>query len=342
MKRGLAWAALLAVGCGTTYRSDLGALKARTETLVLGDRERDARVLVCPELGGRVMSSGATGEGGKSYGWFDAEAIGAEGPGMSARPIGGEDRVVLPAGAAEGPYELLSSESEIVKMRKDARPREAAGVPADLRLEREVRVLREERAWRLMQMAPEPEIRMVAYETINHVRNVGIEPWTSERGIVARIVGAFPADPGAVVVLPLRDGPGSALLEQPPPDRLYARPGLVFFRADGLRRCRVSIRPERIRPILGCWSPERGVLTLIQHTAWKVSARNDGPSEPEELPAGFFEIELASAPLVLAPGKMATITRRTIHAQGPRAGLDALARRQLGASLDEIEAAPLR
>ena len=46
IRRGLAWAALLLAGCGTTFRSDLAFLKGHTETIVLADRELDARVVV--------------------------------------------------------------------------------------------------------------------------------------------------------------------------------------------------------------------------------------------------------------------------------------------------------
>src|SRR5687767_6082369 len=145
IRAALAWAFILSLsGCGTTYRSDLGFLKSRTETLVIGERERDARVLLCPELGGRVMSSSATGEGGLSYGWFLPEAIEAP-EGRPSRFIGGEDVLRLSFQAPEAerePYNVHSAEPEVVKMRKDLRLRDASGFTFDLRVERDVRLVR--------------------------------------------------------------------------------------------------------------------------------------------------------------------------------------------------------
>ena len=88
-------AALLLAGCGTTFRSDLAFLKCHTETIVLLDRERDARVAVCPALQGRVMTSTATGDGGLSYGWINYEAIASGELKPHINVYGGEDRFWL-------------------------------------------------------------------------------------------------------------------------------------------------------------------------------------------------------------------------------------------------------
>ena len=70
-----------------------------------------------------------------------------------------------------------------------------------------------------------------------------------------------------------------------------------------------------------------------------VNSYNDGPPAPGAKPLGpFYELETSSPAAALEPGKSLTHVHRTFHFQGERALLDTLARKLLGASLEEIEA----
>lgn len=391
MKRAWLGAALLLAGCGTTFRSDLSFLRGRTETIVLADREGDARVAVCPALQGRVMTSTATGDGGLSYGWlnYDLLASGELKPHINV--YGGEDRFWLgpeggqfsiffrkgarfdlanwqtPPPIDSERFEVLQSNAESVRMRKHMRLVNYGGFVFDLEVNREIRLLRAEQAWRHLQMPAPEQVRLVAYESVNRVTNTGSTPWAKETGLLSIwILGMFNPTPRSVVVVPVRDGPGPAVNDayfgKVPADRLYLRPGVAFFRGDGLYRSKIGVRPDRALPALGSWAPETGVLTIVQYTLpgsrdyvnsmWEIqkepyagdaiNSYNDGPPEPEKPPLGpFYELETSSPALALAPGKSAVHVHRTIHFQGPRAALDPVARRHLGAGLDEIEAAPL-
>jgi hypothetical protein len=382
-------AAALLGGCGTTFRGDLTFLRGRTETIVLADRERDARVVICPALQGRVMTSTATGDGGLSYGWINREAIASGELRPHINVYGGEDRFWLgpeggpfsiffkkgdpfdlahwqtPAAMDSEPFEVLRKETERVVMRKDMHLTNYAGTVFDLRVDREVRLLRTERAWQHLEMPPGAEVRLVGFESVNRVTNTGPAAWTKEKGLLSVwILGMFNPTPGSAVVVPLRDGPGpsvnDAYFGKVPPERLTVRAGAAFFKADGLLRSKIGVRPDRARPVLGSWAADTGVLTIVQYSLpgtsdyvnsmWEpqkdpfagdaVNSYNDGPLGPGQPPLGpFYELETSSPALELAPGKWAVHVHRTIHLEGPRAALDDVARRQLGASLDEIEAA---
>lgn len=381
-------AAALLAGCGTTFRSDVAFLKAHTETLVLGDRETDAKVAVCPALQGRVMTSTATGEGGMSYGWLNYAALESGELRPHINVYGGEDRFWLgpeggqfslffkkgepfdlfhwqtPAPIDSEAWEVVKREADKIGMRKAMRLANYTGTVFDLRVDRDIRLLRASDAWRHLQMAAPAEVRLVAYESVNRVTNTGPSPWTKESGLLSVwILGMFTPTPSTVVVVPLREGPPPAVNDayfgKVPPDRLSLRAGVAFFRGDGLHRSKIGVRPERARPILGSWDAERGVLTLVQYTLpgtpdyvnsmWEiqkqpyagdaVNSYNDGPPEPGKPPLGpFYELETSSPALALQPGKWAVHVHRTIHLEGPRAALDDVSRRQLGAGLDEIEA----
>ncbi|MCZ7682849.1 MAG: hypothetical protein M5U28_30240 [Sandaracinaceae bacterium] len=86
-----------------TFGDDVAFLRAHLPGLVVLERG-DARVAIVPEYQGRVMTSSARGEAGRSYGWMNRELI-ASGrlvPHMNA--FGGEDRFWL--GPEGGPFAL--------------------------------------------------------------------------------------------------------------------------------------------------------------------------------------------------------------------------------------------
>ena len=71
-----------------------------------------------------------------------------------------------------------------------------------------------------------------------------------------------------------------------------------------------------------------------------VNSYNDGPPAPDKPPLGpFYELETSSPAAALAPGGSLVHRHRTIHLVGERSALDAVARRVLGVSLDEVTAA---
>lgn len=379
--------ALLLAGCGTTFRSDLAFLKSRTETVLLVDRDSDARIAICPALQGRVMTSTATGDGGLSYGWLNYEAIASGVLVPHINVYGGEDRFWLgpeggqyslffrkgdpfdlphwqtPAPIDSEAWDVVRKDAERVALRKDMRLPNSSGFVFDLRVDREIRMLRADRAWQHLQMPAPEEVRLVAYESVNRVTNTGAKAWEKETGLLSIwILGMFNPTPRSTVVLPLRDGPGPAVNDayfgKVSTDRLLVRPEAAFFRGDGLHRSKIGVGPERAKPVLGSWAPENGVLTLVQYSLpggtdyvnsmWEVqkhpyagdavNSYNDGPPGPDLPPLGpFYELETSSPALALLPGKSATHVHRTLHLEGPRAALDAVARRQLGVGLDEIE-----
>ena len=73
----LAIATLSVMGCASsTFIDDVGFLNRHTEVIILtSDRTSYSRIVVCPALQGRVMTSTATGEGGLSFGWINRDLI---------------------------------------------------------------------------------------------------------------------------------------------------------------------------------------------------------------------------------------------------------------------------
>jgi hypothetical protein len=393
----LAPLALALASCAGTFRADVQFLKAHTDVVVLSHRDDDARIAVCPALQGRVMTSTATGPGGRSYGWINYDLIASGEIRPHINVYGGEDRFWLgpeggqysiffapgapfdlehwftPAPIDTEAFDLVRKDEDRVQMKKVMQLRNASGTPFTLDVFRDVRLLRNDRAWEHLQVAPQEEVRLVGFESVNKVTNSGVAEWRKETGLLSIwILGMFRPSDRTTVVIPYRSGPGprvnDAYFGKVPRERLFVCPkkgeppddGVIYFKGDGQHRSKIGVSPHRARPVLGSWDPSGGVLTIVQYTLpgsteyvnsmWEiqkepyagdaVNSYNDGPPAPGQPPLGpFYELESSSPALALKPGQSAVHVHRTIHLQGPREGLNRVARRTLGVSLDQIEGA---
>jgi hypothetical protein len=342
-----------------------------------------------------VMTSSARGEEGTSCGWIHRAAIasGARAPHMNA--FGGEDRFWLgPEGGQFGLYfppgapfdlehwqvpepidwgrwEIVSRSDEEVSFRRAMELVNACGTAFSIRADRRVRLLSEGEITAIV--GPQPDVSVVGYESINTITNTGAAAWSRDTGLLSVwILSMYPPSPEAVAVLPFRadaSGPivNDAYFGEVPADRLVVdeAAGVLYFRADGLRRSKIGVPFARARPVMGSWDPARGVLTIVRYTLpteiangyvnsmWEqqaepfagdvVNSYNDGPASPGATPLGpFYELESSSPAAALAPNEQLTHTHTTLHVEGARASLDAIARVTLGVGLAQIEGALAR
>ncbi|HZW11507.1 MAG TPA: DUF6786 family protein [Phycisphaerales bacterium] len=385
-------------GCAARHRTfgdDVEFLREHTgSTLVLGHDPSGPRVAVVGEYQGRVMTSSATGDEGRSYGWinYDLIASGELRPHMNA--FGGEERLWLgpeggqfalffapgtefafedwqtPAPIDSEPFELVGSGPTSASYSRNASIENYSGAAFDLRIDRDV-VLLDERQIGEALGAPIAGLSAVGYETRNRVTNTGPAAWTKERGLVSIwLLGMFKPGQRTTVVIPFREGDEARLgrvvndeyFGKVPAERLKVGDGVLFFRGDSQHRGKIGLSPRRATPLAGSWDPDMGVLTIVQfsfpgpevadyvNSMWRVqedpyggdviNSYNDGPTTPGgKALGGFYEIETSSPALALKPGQSGVHTSRTIHLEGDRAALDAVARRTLGVGLGEIEAA---
>ena len=250
----------------------------------------------------------------------------------------------------------------------------ASGTRFDLAVTRDVRLLDETvladlfgNAARLMSS---DNTKLVAYETVNSIRNDG-PAMTRESGLVSIwILGMLNAGPETVIVVPYRAGNESELgpavksdyFGQVPADRLKVLPEAILFRADGEFRAKIGTSQQRARNILGSIDFAAGVLTIVQFTMpddptkheymnnmWGfdtpdpyvgdvANSYNDGPPEPGAKGLGaFYEIESLSPAAALQTGQSLTHHHRTLHIQADRDTLDAVSKAVFGIGLDAVQ-----
>jgi len=267
------------------------------------------------------------------------------------------------------PWPVAEQGPRHVMFRIESRLVNYSGNSFELRVDRTIRLLERQAAAGMLGVSLPAGLTLVAFESENVLANTGAAAWTKPGGLLSIwILGMFQPSPRTTVVVPYREGPESergpivndAYFGKVPADRLLAKDGRLFFRGDGERRSKIGLSPERATGILGSYDATRRLLTIVSYTQpagasdyvnsmWEiqkqpyrgdvVNSYNDGPPAPGAKPLGpFYELETSSPAAALEPGKSLTHVHRTFHFQGERALLDTLARKLLGASLEEIEA----
>jgi len=377
-----------------TFGSDAAFLEQHTPIIVLSNRTGTARLALAPAWQGRVMTSSATGDAGLSYGWINRDLIASGKPQPHINVFGGEDRFWLgPEGGQFSIFFAPGARFELADWQTPAAidtmaytvtahgPSSAtfqaafsltnySGTALEIGVERQIRLLPDATAWGRLGVKPIPGVGVVAYESVNTIRNAGKQAWRKETGLVSIwILGMFNHSPATTIVVPIKPGPEAELgvkvtsdyFGVVPADRLVIHESAVFFKGDGQYRSKIGINPRRSKAILGSYDAVNQVLTVLEfsqpegvvdyvNSLWKIqehpfagdacNSYNDGPPSPGAKPLGpFYEMESSSPAAALAPGRTLSHLHRTMHLSGDEAALDQVARAVLGVSLAEIQGA---
>lgn len=283
-----------------TYREDREFLDRNT-TLIELSNDEGARVAVCPEWQGRVMTSTCGGLKGPSFGFINRRFIdeGRSDPKMNN--YGGEERMWLspeggqfslwfkpdaeqtfenwftPPALNEAAWEVASTPNDPdCLMATSMRLSNASATEFELDVTRNVRLLGADDLRELFGEAAAKVlgthgVRAVAYESVNQITNQG-EAMTEPRGLVSIwILGMLRAGPDTVVIVPYKPGPDEELgpavksdyFGPVPPERLRVTAEVVLLLADGGYRAKIGTSQRRARNVLGSVDFSEGVLSVV-------------------------------------------------------------------------------
>jgi len=326
-------------------------------------------------IGREAIASGVNNPHMNSFGGEDRFWLGPEGGQFSIFFKKGDpfdlEHWWTPPAVNEGAFDVASRDAGRIHFRKAIRLENYSGTEFDLEVNREVRLLGAPDVEALGIPVP-AGVRMVAFASTNSITNLGANAWTKETGLLSVwILGTFNPSPSTTIVIPFKPGPESELgpavndayFGKVPADRLVvdAAKGVLFFSGDGKYRSKIGISPRRVKPFAGSYDAANKVLTLVHLTVpegaadyvnsmWEIQEKpfagdvvnsyNDGPASPGAKPLGpFYELETSSPAAALGPGGTLTHVHSTLHIQGPERALDEIARKTLGAGLEEIKRA---
>lgn len=208
-------------------------------------------------------------------------------------------------------------------------------------------------------------IKAVGYRTLNTMTNTGKDAWTEKTGMPCIwMLDMFNPSPATVIVVPHKGGVKKGdkvattdYFGQIPPDRVKIDSSTVYLKADGKSRGKLGINPLYAMTRAGSYDAQNKVLTVTifqvdssgkyLNQEWKttkpafsgdaVNAYNDGPLADGSQMGPFFEIESVSPAAFLAPGQSLMHEHAVFHFTGDETGLDKVAQRLLGVSLQTIQ-----
>ena len=280
-----------------TYGYDAEYLAAQgVPTLELRSADGQARVLLTPTLQGRVMTSTAGGEKGRSYGWINYKAIAEGMVNPQFNPFGGEERFWIgpeggsfswffkpgeeqvyanwnvPALLDTEAYDVESASGTQAVFVKEQTLRNASGNEFNIGLRRVVTILEKAGTEELLGVDIPEEVRVVAYRTENSLINRGTIAWTKETGMPSVwILGMYPPTPTTTVFIPYNEDHEGKIVNDEyfgkvPADRLQVVDGLIRFKIDGKYRSKIGLPAGSAKDICGSYDPEAGVLNILKYT----------------------------------------------------------------------------
>jgi len=304
-----------------SYGEEKDFLARHADVVELTD-DAGARVAICPQWQGRVMTSTCGGPDGPSFGFVNRRFIEAGKADPKFNNYGGEERLWLsPEGGQfslwfkpgdrqtfdnwttapainEGAWQVTSGRDEpVCRMATKMQLQNASATDFDLEVGRDVRLLglggfEELFGSSAAEMVTASGAEMVAYETANTIVNRG-PALSKETGLVSVwILGMLNTSPETVVIVPYKPGEDSELgpvvksdyFGVVPPERLKVIPEAVLFAADGKYRAKLGTSQRRARNVLGSIDFRGGVLTLVHFTMPKDPAGHNYMNNMWELP----------------------------------------------------------
>ncbi|KOH45325.1 DUF6786 family protein [Sunxiuqinia dokdonensis] len=369
------------------YGHDLEQLQKYYSTieLVAGS----SRVVLVPELQGRVMTSSTLGAEGFSFGWINHELLGTTQLSEQFNPFGGEERFWIgpeggqfsfyfemgkamemhnwrvPEAIDTMPWEVIEANQETATFQKAFRLKNYSGTNFHMEATRRVSIIDPIEIEEYLPIKMDESVRVVAYESLNQLKNTGASDWTKETGAPSIwMLSMYQPSPEVTIVIPFRkEGEGPVLTDdyfgKVPSDRLKVDDGVIFFKADGKFRSKIGVSPQRALPTLGSYDAQNKCLTILicsldsastdfVNSSWNefqkepfkgdaINAYNDGPLADGGQLGPFYELESSSSAAVLKAGEVKMHFQQTFHFEGDETSLNAIAEKLLGVSINQIK-----
>ena len=283
----------------TTYKDDVVFMKDYIEIIELTDESNQSKVAVSAALQGRVMTSSAYGNDGRSYGWINKELFKSKDTLDHINVFGGEERFWL--GPEGGQYsiffkkgteftledwytpKLIDLEHFDVKnvssnkavFTQKASLKNYSGFQFDLGIEREIAVLSKKEIQKELGLdVLSEELKTVAYQTTNTLTNIGKANWKKETGLLSIwLLGMFNHSPNTTIMVPYIQGDEAELgaivndtyFGKVPADRLVVKEGVIYFKGDGAYRSKIGLSPKRAKKMAGSYDSKNGILTILKY-----------------------------------------------------------------------------
>ncbi len=348
-----------------------------------------SRVVLVPELQGRVMTSSTSGAEGFTFGWINHDLLGATQLSETFNPFGGEERFWIgpeggqfsfyfeqgksmemqnwrvPEAIDTLPWEVIEANQETVTFQKTFRLKNYSGTNFHMEATRRVSIIDPIEIEEYLPIKMGKSVQVVAYESLNQLKNTGASDWTKETGMPSIwMLSMYQPSPEVTIVVPFKkEGEGPVVTDdyfgKVPSSRLTVADGVIYFKADGKFRSKIGVSPERALPTLGSYDAQNKCLTILicsldststdfVNSSWNefqeepfkgdaINAYNDGPLADGGQLGPFYELESSSSAAALKSGEVKMHFQQTYHFEGDEKDLNLISEKLLGVSINEIK-----
>lgn len=276
-----------------TYGYDLQLLQKHKNPLEL--KRGDARILVSPEYQGRVMTSTANGDTGKSYGWINHDLIASREKKQHINAVGGEERFWLgpeggqfsiyfnpgakfdfenwqtPACIDTDTFDVVNVNDTVVEFAKMVEISNYSNFTFNFDINRKISLLNDSQIKSELNLNLPEGVKCVGYQTKNSLINTGTEVWKKETGLLSIwLLGMFiPSDEVTLVIPYKKEAVSDYIVKDDyfgkiPADRLVVKDGFAFLKGDGKQRGKIGIPPQRVVPVMGSYDAANKMLTIVK------------------------------------------------------------------------------
>jgi hypothetical protein len=263
----------------------------------------DKRLLVTPDLQGRVLTSSATGEEGYSFGWLNYDLISSGKVLPHCNNYGGEDRFWLgpeggqysiffkgesgkdfdfedwqaPALIDTDKWELVSADAAKAVFTKSTVLENWSGSQLACRLDRSVSLLENSAVEKELGVKLPESVSSIVFSSENTLTNIGDFEWNQTSGMLSIwILGQFIPSAKNTVIIPYQQSDVAKINDsyfgKIDADRLKVTDRHLFFKGDGGKRGKIGTPPEMTIPMAGAYDAENGTLTIVK---FNFNAEND-------------------------------------------------------------------
>ena len=371
-----------------TYGYDAAFLKKNLPQIIeLSDTNTGAKILLSATYQGRVLTSAAN-DSGNSFGWINYDLISSQKKKAQFNPIGGEERFWIgpeggqyafyfkkgdsfniahwqvPAIIDTLPYNVFESNNSRVVFSKDGTIENYSGNSFHINITRSIQILTKSDVENRLKVSIPQEVKFVAYESNNEIKNTGDADWKKENGLPSIWLLSMmqPSDETGVCI-PFNSGKNSRqyitenYFGTVPADRLVIKDSVLFLKCDGKYRSKIGLSPAIAKPFAASYDFKRNILTILHfeidknasyvNSKWEmqkepykgdvINSYNDGPLADGSQLGPFYEIESSSPAKELKKGESLVHNQMICHFEGDYQSLNTIAQKLLGINLDEIK-----
>ena len=276
----------------SNFGEDVAFLKKHQTVTLLQTKNKDGQIAVVGAYQGRVMTSTADGDQGKSHGWINYDLIRSGDLQEHINVFGGENRFWMgpeggqyaiffqkgtsfkaqdwytPKSLDTEPFFLFESSSKTAIFRKNIKLKNYIGTPFDVDIKRKIQIWERDEIAQKLGIDIGKQLNVVGYQTEDRLVNQGAD-WDKSKGLLSIwILGMYKPSKNTVVILPYRGDLklNTAYFGEINADRLQIGSTAVFFKGDGGYRSKIGIPPENAKPFVGSYSPDQNLLTIVQYS----------------------------------------------------------------------------